>query len=98
MHLLFFRNTITNDKNEEERIYMITFPEYGNQENKFKITPEMAGQGYFDDGIGKYYFRVSEKQYFDLVGKYLDLYKSSAKNIESVTYRFEELFGSTGEE
>lgn len=90
----FFKNTITNRETEQlEHVYMVALPEYKNKEHQVEINDEMRHQGYYDENLKIYYFRVNEEQYFQLVADYFTSYELSQKNIKEVTYTFDELFG-----
>jgi hypothetical protein len=89
----FFKNTITNRETEQlEQVYMVSLPEYKDKESQVEINDEMRNQGYYDDNLKIYYFRVNKEQYFRLVADYFASYGLSQKGIKEVTYTFDELF------
>lgn len=89
----FFKKGITNRETEEsERIYMVSLPQYIDKEFQVEVSDKMINQGYYDQNLKIYYFRVSEQQYFRLVADYFVSYELSQKNIKEVKYSFDELF------
>ncbi len=90
----FFMYYITNEITEEpEIIHMVALPYYENKEEQVIITEDMRIQGYFDETLQVYYFRVTEEQYEELTKDYMESLTLAQKNIKEVTFTYEELFG-----
>lgn len=65
---------IREPKEETERIYMVSWPLYGDKTGKPRLTKEMKKQGYpIDYGNKKqYFFRITKNQYKALTKKYFE--------------------------
>ena len=62
-------------------------------ENKELVTEKMKTQGVYERSCGRWYFRVTEEQYKELMEEYWQAYELAEEKIEGVTYTYEELFG-----
>jgi hypothetical protein len=76
---------------EEECMYMLALPEFSDSRKEIELTPEMENQAYLDYRL---FFRVSEQQWNELTSVFFESQKSADRNIDAVTFTFEELFGS----
>ena len=83
---------ISNWLNEEESLHVIMLPEYRDEEKKIEVTDIMKKQGVFERSLGRWFFRVTEEQYDELMKPYWEAYYWAEKEIEEVTYSYEELF------
>lgn len=83
---------ISNWFNEEESLHVVLLPEYSDEEKKIEVTDIMKEQGVFERSLGRWFFRVTEEQYDELMKPYWEAYYWAEKEIEKVTYSYEELF------
>lgn len=76
-------------------MYMVALPIYfeGQEEKVETVIPkEVKKQGYYSQEEEVYYFSLTEEQYKELTDDFFEAVKISAKNLEEVTYTYEELF------
>ena len=83
---------ISNWFSEEESLHVVMLPEYRDEENKIQVTDIMKKQGVFEHSRGRWFFRVTEEQYEELMKPYWEAYYLAEKEIEEVTYSYDELF------
>ncbi|MNV73653.1 hypothetical protein D3C71_1668190 [compost metagenome] len=74
---------------------MVSLPQYTNQDSQIYITEELKNQAYFDEGQKLYYFRVTEEQFDELTKDYFNAVELADKNINDVTFSYNELFGNS---
>lgn len=81
-------------KQDNNSIYMVSLPQYINSDSQIKITEELKNKAYFDEGQKLYYFRVTEEQFVELTKDYFNAVELADKNINDVTFSYNELFGN----
>lgn len=83
------------EEGEEETrtAYFVSLPEYEEEDRQIEITDEMKQYGYVYYYTGTYYFRVTEEQYNELTEEFYQAKQLAEREIEKVTYTYEELFG-----
>lgn len=86
------RSVTFYSKQDNSPVYMVSLPQYTNQERQIKITEELKNQAYFDEGQKLYYFRVTEEQFDELTKDYFNAVELADKNINDVTFSYNELF------
>lgn len=82
-------------KQDNSPIYMVSLPQYTNQDSQINITEELKNQAYFDEGQKIYYFRVTEEQFDELTKDYFNAVELADKNINDVIFSYNELFGNS---
>lgn len=75
----------------DEPVYMVGFPLYLEDTKRINIPKEMKKQSYASSGWGKYFFRVTKKQYDGLTGNYFKAEALSQKERVHVSYFIPEL-------
>lgn len=78
----------------EISLHTVALPQYADEEQEILVTDEMREQGIFERSKGRWFFRVTEAQYEELMEPYWKAYDSAEREIKKVTYTYEELFGS----
>jgi len=84
---------ISNWYSEQQSLHMVVMPKLVEAENKELVTEKMKTQGVYERSCGRWYFRVTEEQYKELMEEYWQAYELAEEKIEGVTYTYEELFG-----
>lgn len=84
----------SNWKNDEVSKHTVMLPQYEDKEKEVPVTDEMKAHGIFERSTGRWFFRVTEAQYDELMEPYWEAYDLAEQEIEKVTYTYEELFGS----
>ncbi|MBD3920897.1 hypothetical protein H8B09_19175 [Paenibacillus sp. PR3] len=82
-------------KQDNIPVYMVSLPQYTNQDSQINITEELKNQAYFDEGQKLYYFRVTEEQFDELTKDYFNAVELAHKNINDVSFSYNELFGDS---
>lgn len=89
-----FKERSYGKEGEETRTaYFVLLPEYEEEDKQIEITDEMKQYGYIYSYTGTYHFRVTEEQYNELTEEFYRAKQLAEKEIEKVTYTYEELFG-----
>lgn len=70
---------------------LVMVPKYTDEEKEIEITKEMKAQGVFERGSGRWYFRVTEEQYNELIEDCVDAEYVALKRREEVSYTYEEI-------
>lgn len=84
---------ISNWYSDEISLHMIMVPDYREEEKKIEVTELMKEQGILERSTGRWFFRVTEEQYEELMEPFWDAYDLAEKECEEVAYSHEELFG-----
>lgn len=72
--------------------YMLTLPEYTNENKKIELTYEQKKNAYFAESEQCYFFPVSEAQFEELVGDFFKQNVLSHEKIKAVSYSYDDLF------
>ena len=80
--------------NEENILYLLTIPQYTEEERQIDITKEMKEQAYFSEEDQLYMFRVTEDQFNELAGEFYEAGELAEEKIKEVSYTYDELFGN----
>ena len=83
----------TDYRIKNNAIHLVGLPYNADEYRSIKITYDVKKQGYYDLISDNYFFRVTYEQYNELTNKWSALMWSAQKNIQEVTYTFDELFG-----
>ena len=83
---------LSNRFSEEENLNVIMLPEYRDEEKKIEVTDIMKKQGIYERSHGRWFFRVTDEQYEELMKPYQESLDLARKEIEEVTFSYEELF------
>lgn len=78
--------------NEETCLHAVMLPDYREKEKKKEVTDLMKQQGIYVRSTGRWFFRITEKQYEELMNPFWEAYYLAAIEIEAITYSYEELF------
>lgn len=85
----------SNWKNLEVSQHTVMLPQYADKEKEIPVTDEMKAQGIFERSTGRWFFRVTEAQYDELMEPYWEAYYLAEQERKKVTYTYKELFGDT---
>lgn len=87
-------------KQQPENVYIVSLPFFISGSENTKNYKSMRSQiGYYSDMYVNrnmerfYFFKITEDQWKQLTNKFFELREQSRKNINEVTYTYEELFG-----
>lgn len=78
---------------QDEIVYLVTLPKYGEKDMQNEIAKEIAQQGYYTREESIYYFRVTEEQLVELTENYYEARQAALQGLKEVTYTYEGLFG-----
>ncbi len=76
---------------ESGMVYFVGTPRYAEESKNVEATEDMKNQCYYNRWTKVYYFRVSEEQYEELTGEFMQAYEYAVENIEKVTYTYDEM-------
>lgn len=80
-----------------KELYMVALPVYFDEQEKeieSGIPEEIKKQGYYDRTEKVYFFPITETQYEELMGDFIETSINAAKKREEMAYTYEELFGN----
>lgn len=77
--------------------YLVSIPEYIKEDKSAEITQELKAKAYYSEEDELYLFKVTAEQYEQLTTAYTESWKRADKELEKVTYTYEELFSVTAE-
>lgn len=80
-------------KNSDVSLHMVMLPVYADSGKNVKIEDWMKAQGVFEKAGQQWYFRVTEKQYAELMTYLWAANDLAESEMKKVTYTQEELFG-----
>lgn len=79
---------------KKESCYLVALPEYARESKNVELLESLKESAFLDTEEKNYYFRVTKKQYTELISDFDKAMKMAYYDIENVTYTYEELFGN----
>lgn len=77
---------------QEEAYFMVSLPEYADKNKQIEMNKELIAKAYFNELYGKYCFRVTEKQYYELTQRFHDAESRAREKLEEMLIHYDEMF------
>lgn len=71
---------------------MVMVPEYADEKEKIRVPKKMKSEGVYEKNGGHWYFRVTQEQYNELLGAYIEAHDLAEIRRKEVTYSYDDLF------
>lgn len=76
-----------------EQICLVMLPAHTDPSLNEEVGQEMRQCGIYARETGKWYFRVTEERFWELVDAFREAYESAGEQEKKVLFTYEELFG-----
>ena len=80
------------EKQQDDVMYMLTFPRFAAESKNIKLSENVIRQGVsIEDREGLVYFRLTKEQWDELTRDFFEAKKLATENIKEVSFTYEEL-------